>query len=264
MIKRRRRKGVKKGKLSHNWLSKDKKEKILRQFAFNATATTAALTLGISRPCANRWFNHFREKICEHTGVAPRFSGEVEIDVLFFGGMSAKERKWWKQRTEAYGAPIDSFYKRMKAVKDKKASEEGKEPAKKRLKRKVIAIMQRGGRVWCQPIEDQKANTLLPIIYMVVEQDSTIYTDKWRSFSKLAGDKGYKYKPVNHSEWFVGEDGSHINSVEQFGSSTKRRLKKFNGIHKRQFILHLKESEFRYNFRDDPETLLAELKRIIY
>ncbi|MFA5421129.1 MAG: IS1595 family transposase, partial [Patescibacteria group bacterium] len=39
--------------------------------------------------------------------------------------------------------------------------------------------------------------------------------------------------------------GIHINGIENFWSFTKRRLAKFNGV-KKNFDLHLKESEWRY------------------
>lgn len=241
-----------------------KQNRLLRLFAFGSTATVAAKEIKVSRPCANRWFNHFRERIFEYNGVAPRFSGEVEIDVAQFGGMSAKVAKFLRKKiADTYGAPMDKFYWKMKTAKDKTAKEEGRVPAKKRMRRKVIGIMQRGGKIWVLPVPDERADTLLPIIYMVVEQGSTIYTDKWGGFNKLKLDKGYTHKVIDHSKTFSDKHGTHINHVEQFWSSAKRRLTKFNGIHQRQFILHLKESEFRYNLRDDPDGVLKALKKII-
>ncbi|RMF98341.1 MAG: hypothetical protein D6734_00505 [Candidatus Schekmanbacteria bacterium] len=41
-----------------------------------------------------------------------------------------------------------------------------------------------------------------------------------------------------------------LDSAESFWSYVKRRLSKFNGIPKKAFYLHLKESEFRYNEKD--------------
>ena len=41
----------------------------------------------------------------------------------------------------------------------------------------------------------------------------------------------------------------HVNGIESFWSYCKRRLAKFNGLTDEKFILHLKESEFRFNNR---------------
>ncbi|HEX3033903.1 MAG TPA: IS1595 family transposase, partial [Thermodesulfobacteriota bacterium] len=43
---------------------------------------------------------------------------------------------------------------------------------------------------------------------------------------------------------------SHINGIESFWSFAKRRLQKFNGVSKKNFNLHLKECEFRFNNRE--------------
>ena len=40
--------------------------------------------------------------------------------------------------------------------------------------------------------------------------------------------------------------------IEGFWSMVKKRMQKFNGIHRHTFYLHLKECEFRFNHRDKP------------
>ena len=44
---------------------------------------------------------------------------------------------------------------------------------------------------------------------------------------------------------------NHINGIESFWSLAKRRLSKFCGVPKRTFYLHLKETEFRFNHRNN-------------
>ena len=48
---------------------------------------------------------------------------------------------------------------------------------------------------------------------------------------------------------FYGGGKNHVNGIESFWSFTKRRLAKFNGLTDEKLILHLKESEFRFNNR---------------
>ena len=68
-----------------------------------------------------------------------------------------------------------------------------------------------------------------------------------------------KHFRINKSKHFA-EKSVHINGIEAFWSFTKRRLAKFNGV-KRNFELHLKECEWRYN-QTLPQ-LLASLKLLV-
>ena len=63
---------------------------------------------------------------------------------------------------------------------------------------------------------------------------------------------GYdKHYRVHHGEDEFARGTSHINGIESFWSYAKRRLTQFNGVPKHTFILHLKETEFRFNHRND-------------
>ena len=42
-----------------------------------------------------------------------------------------------------------------------------------------------------------------------------------------------------------------MNGIECFWSYAKRRFDKFNGLTDEKFILHLKETEYRFNHRGD-------------
>ena len=44
---------------------------------------------------------------------------------------------------------------------------------------------------------------------------------------------------------------NHINGIENFWGLAKVRLSKFRGMNKDTFYLHLKECEFRFNYRND-------------
>ena len=65
-------------------------------------------------------------------------------------------------------------------------------------------------------------------------------------------DLGYeKHLRVDHGVNEFARGRSHVNGIESFWSYDKRRLAKFNGIPKHTFYLHLKESEFRFNYRKE-------------
>ncbi|MEM1301068.1 MAG: IS1595 family transposase, partial [Pseudomonadota bacterium] len=45
--------------------------------------------------------------------------------------------------------------------------------------------------------------------------------------------------------------GRHINGIESFWSFAKRRHQKFNGLTKTSFPVFLKETEYRFNMRNE-------------
>ena len=50
---------------------------------------------------------------------------------------------------------------------------------------------------------------------------------------------------VKHSKNEFALGKNHINGIENFWGYAKHRLAKFKGIKKENFLLHLKETEFR-------------------
>jgi len=83
-----------------------------------------------------------------------------------------------------------------------------------------------------------------------VEPESVIHSDSWRGYNGLV-DLGYKkhYSVRHGSDEFV-RGNCHINGIESFWSFAKRRLQKFHGVPRLTFYLHLKECEFRFNYRN--------------
>ncbi|MDE2216364.1 MAG: IS1595 family transposase [Planctomycetota bacterium] len=207
---------------------------MLRCFASDISATQAAEIVGVNRNTINDWYNSFREKIAEYQEHENgSFHGEVELDESYFGG-PRKKKHALDRRKRGRGA-------------------ENKVP--------VFGIKKReDGKVYTQIIKNASKQELLPIIRrLVAKNNTTIYTDKWRSYDGLVLD-GYKHKRINHSKTYSNRKGNHVNGIENFWSFSKRRLAKFNGVSRKTFYLHLKECEFRYNHKHDK---LEILKRII-
>ena len=91
---------------------------------------------------------------------------------------------------------------------------------------------------------------IVPIIEAKADKEATIYTDGFKTYDGLA-DYGYKkHYRIKHGENEFAKGHNHINGIENFWGLCKVRLGKFRGIHKHKFYLHLKECEFRYNFRE--------------
>jgi hypothetical protein len=53
----------------------------------------------------------------------------------------------------------------------------------------------------------------------------------------------------------------HVNGIESFWAFAQKRFAKFNGCKNEHFILHLKETEFRFNHRK--ESLYKVIKKLI-
>ena len=51
---------------------------------------------------------------------------------------------------------------------------------------------------------------------------------------------------INHNKAFVNKH-KHINGIENFWNQAKRHMRKFNGISRDNFVLYLKECEWRFN-----------------
>lgn len=113
--------------------------------------------------------------------------------------------------------------------------------------------------MYVQIIKNASKQELLPIVRALVRKRSTIYTDKWKSYDGLVFD-GYTHKRINHSKTYSNRKGTHVNGIANFWSFAKRRLAKFNGVSRKTFLLHLKETEFRYNHTGD---ILKKMRKII-
>lgn len=224
-------------------ISKIKQARLLKAFTLDTTSFQASKIAKVSPTCAYRYFRHFRELIYERARQYPRFFGTVEMDQAFFGGGNKKKIRSALKRME--GLPHREYMQKSIALRD-------------RHRVMIFGILQRGGPVYAHMIKKADNRTLMAIIRLVVEQGSTVLTDKWRGFTELGID-GYKHDTVNHATEYITEKGVHIGGIESFWSFAKRRLAKFNGLARTTFILHVKECEFRYNHRDDLEKALKAI-----
>ena len=111
-------------------------------------------------------------------------------------------------------------------------------------------MLKRCDKVYTQIVNNCYVSELIPIIEEFADKASVIFSDGFKSYDGLV-DYGYKeHFRVKHSECFaVGNN--HINGIENFWGLCKVRLTKFRGIRKNNFYLHIKECEFRFNYRKE-------------
>jgi len=201
--------------MKYRRLSKFKIKKILKCFCEDIAATQTAKILGINRNTINNYFEELRQKIFVFTNKKQKFSGELELDESYFGA------------------------KRVRGKRGRGAA--GKTP--------VFGILKRDGEVHIEVVKNCSRSELMPIIQGKILDGATIYTDSWKAYNGLILN-GYNHYRIHHSKNEFARGKNHINGIEAFWSYCKRRLAKFNGMNNNKLLLHLKECEFRWNYRN--------------
>lgn len=201
-------------------ISERKFRDLTRLFALDITADRAAVLTGLNHKTAAAIFTLLRLRLVELAQVGCPFRGQVEIDESYFG--PARQR----------GRP-------------------GRGAANKTP---VFGILERGGRVHCQIVKNCSKATLQAIIEGRVELSAEITTDGFRSYDGLVEAGFERHHRINKyadpDKPVFSVRGVHINGIESFWSYAKRRHQKFNGLRKASFPIFLKETEFRFNARN--------------
>jgi len=202
--------------LVHAHISEVQFRKVLKLFCTDITASQAATLSGRNRKTVLRLFTAFRRRMVELGIDECPFKGEVEIDESYFGA----------------------------------ARVPGKRGRGAFRKTPVFGILERQGRVYTQVVKNCSRTTLEAILLGKVDLSSTIHSDGFRSYDGLVDTGFERHYRIHHGKDEFAKAGVHINGIESFWSFAKRRLAKFNGIPKTRFTLFLKETEFRFNHRN--------------
>jgi len=214
--------------LKRSKISEAKFREFIRYFSLDLDAHKITFLTGLNRNSVNRYLLLIRKRVAEFCEQSSPFQGEIEVDESYFGAHRVKG----KRGRGAYG------------------------------KTPVFGLLQRGGKVYTEIVPDCARKTLQAIIRGKVEPESIIHSDSWRGYNGLV-DLGYKkHYRVHHGNNEFAKGKKHINGIESFWSFAKRRLMKFHGIPKTTFYFHLKDCEFRFNYRNqDIYKLMLKLLR---
>lgn len=116
-------------------------------------------------------------------------------------------------------------------------------------KRKVVSLVERGGRAKSVKVEDLTIPTLKKVIFNNVVLDSTLNTDEAQHYKEI-GRSFSKHEAVNHSASEYARGSATTNTVEGFFSIFKRGMV---GIYQHCGEQHLQrylnEFDFRYSNR---------------
>ena len=209
-------------------INEAKFRQVLRCFGEDLTASSTARMTGVSVRSVNSIFLKIRQRLAQICDAQPLLEGTVEVDESYFGPHRIKGKR-------------------------------GRGAGEKTI---VFGILKRGDRVWTQIVPDARKRTLQRVIRGKVSLKSVIHSDGWVGYDGLV-DVGYaKHFRVRHSQNQFADRSNHINGIESFWSFAKHRLAQFKGVPRHTFYFHLKETEFRFNNRDqNPYKLLLRILR---
>lgn len=200
-------------KRSH--LSEDKFRYLIKCFSLDFTAENTAKLSSLNRHTINRYFNFFRALIVEDLSHKEIISGEIEVDESYFGPTRVRGKR-------------------------------GRGAGKKTI---VFGMLNRKGKVYTFIVPNCQRPAIIPIIEDWVAEGSTIYSDGLGTYRCLS--PKYKHFVINHGKSHFAENENHVNGIEGFWAYAKLRMKKFKGIRKERFFVYLKETEWRFNNRNE-------------
>ena len=198
-------------------ISEKKFRQLVQLFSLDLDAVHISEISHLNRNTINRYLDAMRNRIADFCELESPLKGEVEIDESYFGA------------------------KRVKGKRGRGASG----------KTIVFGIFNRQGNVYTEIVADASRKTIQAIIRGRVDMETIIHSDGWRGYNGLV-DLGYKkHFRVHHGKNEFVRGITHINGIESFWGYAKTRLTKFRGIKKKSFYYHLKECEFRFNYRHE-------------
>lgn len=198
-------------------VSERKFKEIIKHFSADVPALTTAELINLNKNTVHQIYNKLRERLAELSLEENEpFHGEIEVDESYFGA------------------------KRIRGKRGRGAR--GKIP--------VVGVLKRGGKVYTKVVKNCSREQILPILKGRILDESTVYTDGWKSYHGLIY-QGFQHYRIYHSKNEFARGKNHINGIESFWGFTKTRMQKLRGIRKEKFVVHLKESEWRWNHRNE-------------
>jgi len=183
-------------------------------------------SIGVTQKSA--WFMLHRIRLAMRDGSIEKFSGRVEADETFIGGVARNmhaDRKAKFQNTRG-GIGKVAVMGLLERNSPERAS---------RIKARVVRNVRRAG--------------LQKHVRAEVEKGSEVYTDELRSYSGLERD--YIHKVINHAECYA-KGHVHTNGLENFWSLLKRGIKgTYVSVEPFHLFRYLDEQSFRFNERKD-------------
>lgn len=198
-------------KITRCKMKKETQHKLLRFFALQVTARSAAEIVGIQYNSAALFYRKIREVIAHYLALEAKkfFVGRVEFNEHYWNGANRGGQSAGETRMEA-----------------------------------LFGILECEGRVFTIVKNNVQTGWPKPDMVNIITPDSIIYTDNSYGCQAL-GTGNFYYKQINNCGMAGKANG---NGVADFWDESQKILRKYNGIDRKSFPLFLKECEFRFNY----------------
>ena len=178
---------------------------LLFLFTINSTTTYISEVINFDKVQTTEIIEKIRLIISTHfLNNLPKFRGVVEIDESCFKSGRDVNNKFIKERW------VFGLYERERKL------------------------------VYMEVVEKRNAKTLIPIIQKRCEIGTTIISDQWNAYNKLA-EFGFPHYTVDHSRFFVNPHSReiHTQDIEISWCWAKYNVKKHRGNTSLQKLLHI-------------------------
>jgi transposase-like protein len=182
-----------------------------------------AKLIGVSQKTSWKLGQSIREMMDMGHERFPAVGGVVEIDEKYFGGKPRKE----------------------KGVVHKRGKGTEKQP--------VLVMVERAGVVRAQTIDNDRYDSIAPVVERHVDRDSYLMTDQHRVYQRLGANyAGHSY--VNHSDQEYARGEVHNNTAESFNALLERAKQGvFHWLSTKHLQRYINEIAFRWNHRQAVE-----------
>lgn len=127
----------------------------------------------------------------------------------------------------------------------------------------VFGMIARDGHVVAKVVDNTKSDTLFNLFDKHVSADSIVYTDEFTAYDKL-NELGYEHDKVNHSVGKYVDGDVHTNTIENFWSNLKARIK---GTYRSVSVKHLQkyvdEVAFAFNEGNAENAVMNRIEALV-
>jgi transposase len=200
-------------------ISEGKFRELLRLFCEDLTATQIANISGISRVTINNYLRMIRGKIaqfCEDKNPVNYLNDNDFASYSPTGNLTGHQKRAQQLNTTVFG------------------------------------IYKTGSGIFTNLLVGIDKATINEIIRSKkLNGNAGKWYDNLKQYSGIANFSSYKLIRINHQGEEPAKGSGQIDEIDFFWGLIKGRLTKFRGMNNSTLYLHVKESEFRYNYRNN-------------
>lgn len=129
----------------------------------------------------------------------------------------------------------------------------------------VVGMIERGGRVKARVVTRDKLGRkhLSALVRAHVDtENSVLFTDQYKGYFGIK--QFMEHRTVNHKVWYVGQDGTHTNSIESFWALLKRGIVgQYHKVSLKHLPKYINEFSYRFNNRNVADVFDRTIARAV-